>query len=116
MVVLAAVVVLAAAVDVVGAAVAVVGAAVDVAAAVVVEGAAMIVVPWSRKWQSTPVFLPGESCGQSSLGGYSQWGHKRVGRDWASQQQRKTKWCMNKTGIARGKFIHELSISDHSLE
>ena len=24
-----------------------------------------------------PVFLPGESHGQSSLGGYSPWGHKR---------------------------------------
>ena len=33
-------------------------------------------VPWSRKWQSTPVFLPGESHGQRSLVGYSPWGHK----------------------------------------
>ena len=32
--------------------------------------------PWRRKWQPTPVFLPGESCGQSSLSGYSPWGHK----------------------------------------
>ena len=24
----------------------------------------------------TPVFLPGESCGQQSLAGYSPWGHK----------------------------------------
>ena len=32
--------------------------------------------PWRRKWQSTPVFLPGESHGQSSLAGYSPWGHK----------------------------------------
>ena len=28
-------------------------------------------MPWSRKWQPTPVFLPGESYGQRSLGGYS---------------------------------------------
>ena len=27
--------------------------------------------PWRRKWQSTPVFLPGESHGQKSLVGYS---------------------------------------------
>ena len=27
-------------------------------------------------WQPTPVFLPGESHGQRSLGGYSPWGHK----------------------------------------
>ena len=36
-------------------------------------------IPWRRKWQPTPVFLPGESPGQRSLVGYSQWGHKRVG-------------------------------------
>ena len=33
-------------------------------------------VPWSRKWQLTPVFLPREFYGQSSLAGYSPWGHK----------------------------------------
>ena len=33
-------------------------------------------IPWSRKWQSTPVFLSGESHGQRSLAGYSPWGHK----------------------------------------
>ena len=27
--------------------------------------------PWSRKWQSTPVFLPGKSLGQRSLTNYS---------------------------------------------
>ena len=31
-------------------------------------------IPWRRKWQATPVFLPGESHGQRSLGGYSPWG------------------------------------------
>ena len=33
-------------------------------------------VPWRRKWQPTPVFLPGESHGQRSLAGYSPRGHK----------------------------------------
>ena len=33
-------------------------------------------IPWRRKWQSTPVLLPGESHGQRSLVGYSPWGHK----------------------------------------
>ena len=28
-------------------------------------------IPWRRKWQLTPVFLPGESHGQWSLVGYS---------------------------------------------
>ena len=27
-------------------------------------------IPWRRKWQSTPVFLPRESHGQKSLVGY----------------------------------------------
>ena len=29
-----------------------------------------------RKWQPTPVFLPGEFHGQRTLVGYSSWGHK----------------------------------------
>ena len=28
-------------------------------------------IPWRRKWEPTPVFLPGESHGQRSLAGYS---------------------------------------------
>ena len=31
-----------------------------------------------RKWQPIPVFLPGKSHGQSSLVGYSPWGHKEL--------------------------------------
>ena len=33
-------------------------------------------IPSSKKWQPTPVFLPGESHGQRSLVGYSPWGCK----------------------------------------
>ena len=33
-------------------------------------------IPWRRKWQPTPVFLPGESHGWRSLLGYSPWGRK----------------------------------------
>ena len=33
-------------------------------------------IPWRRKWQPTPVFLPGKSHGQRSLVGYSPWGRK----------------------------------------
>ena len=29
---------------------------------------------WRRKWQPTPVFLPGESQGRGSLGGCRLWG------------------------------------------
>ena len=30
-------------------------------------------IPWRRKWQPTPVFLPGKSHGQRSLACYSPW-------------------------------------------
>ena len=33
-------------------------------------------IPWRRKRQPTPVFLPGEFHGQRSLAGYRPWGHK----------------------------------------
>ena len=33
-------------------------------------------IPWRRKRQSTPVFLPGKSYGQRSLVGFSPWGCK----------------------------------------
>ena len=33
-------------------------------------------IPWRRKWQAPPVFLPGESHRQRNLGGYSPWGYK----------------------------------------
>ena len=35
-------------------------------------------IPWRRAWQSTPVFLPGESHGQRSLVGYSPWSRKAL--------------------------------------
>ena len=33
---------------------------------------------WRRKWQPTPVFLPGESHGQRRLVVYSLWGCKEL--------------------------------------
>ena len=35
-------------------------------------------IPWRRKWQPTPVFVPGKSHGQRNLAGYSLWGHKEL--------------------------------------
>ena len=32
-------------------------------------------VSWRRKWQPTPIFLPGESQGRESLVGCCLWGH-----------------------------------------
>ena len=44
-------------------------------------------IPWRKKWQPTPVFLPGKSQGQRRLAGYSPWGLKRVRHNWATKQQ-----------------------------
>ena len=39
-------------------------------------------IPWRRKWQPTPVFLPGKSHGQRSLAGYSLWSCKELDKTW----------------------------------
>ena len=44
--------------------------------------------PWRRKWQSTPVFLPGKSHGQRSLAGYCLWG---------CRESDTIEWLKNKT-------------------
>ena len=43
-------------------------------------------IPWRRKWQHTPVCLPGISHGQRNLTGYSLWGHRRAGNDLGTKQ------------------------------
>ena len=44
--------------------------------------------PLEKKWQPTPVLLPGKSHGQRSLAGYSPGGdRKRVRHDLATEQQ-----------------------------
>ena len=35
-------------------------------------------IPWRRKQQPAPVFLPGKCHGQRSLAGYSSWGSKEL--------------------------------------
>ena len=35
-------------------------------------------ISWRKAWQTTPVFLPGESHGQRSLAGYSLWDHMEL--------------------------------------
>ena len=54
-------------------------------------------IPWRRKWQPTPVFLPGKSHGQRSLGDHSLWSRKRVRHNLGTEWQRtasitKTAW------------------------
>ena len=45
-------------------------------------------IPWRRKWQSTPVFLPGKSHGQRSLVGHRLKGLKLVGHDLVAEYAR----------------------------
>ena len=49
-------------------------------------------IPWCRKWQPAPVFLPGKFHGQRSLACYGPRGHK----EWDPTEQRERKAC--KTG------------------
>ena len=47
---------------------------------------------WRRKWQPTPVFLPGESQGQGSLVGCHLWGRRESDTTEPTQQQQQHKW------------------------
>ena len=58
-------------------------------------------IPWGKKWQPTPVFLPRDSHGQKSLVGYSPWGH-RVGLNWA---------CMCAEEPKKISYLSSLNIS-----
>ena len=57
-------------------------------------------VPWRRKWQPTPVFLPGESQGQRNLVSYSPWGHKRVRHDLMTKQRQQDLYIHGWSGIS----------------
>ena len=47
-------------------------------------------IPWRRKWQPTPVFLPGEFYGQRNLAGYSPWSCKESDTtQWLTHYQEK---------------------------
>ena len=44
-------------------------------------------IPWRRKWQPTPVLLPGKSHGPRSLVGCSPRGRQRIEHDLVTKQQ-----------------------------
>ena len=48
---------------------------------------------WKRKWQPTPVFLPGESQGRRSLVGCRLWGRTESDTTEATQQQQQWSQC-----------------------
>ena len=45
-------------------------------------------IPWRRKCQPTPVFLPGKSHGWRSLASYSPLGHKRARHNLVTEKQK----------------------------
>ena len=45
-------------------------------------------IDWTRAWQPTPVFLPGECHGQRSLAGYSPWDGKDLDMTEATEHAR----------------------------
>ena len=47
-------------------------------------------IPWKRKWQPIPVFLPGKSHGQRSLVGWSRWDCKESDVTLVTKQQQNT--------------------------
>ena len=49
-------------------------------------------IPWRRKWQPTPVFLPGKLHRQRSLGSYSTWAHKESDTTEQPKQQQLCPW------------------------
>ena len=55
------------------------------------------IMHWRRKWQPTPVFLPGESQGRGSLVGCHLWGRTELDTAEVTQQQQQQ---MNKTMIS----------------
>jgi len=47
---------------------------------------------WRRKWQPTPVFLPGKFHGHRSLVGLQSMGLQRAGHDLATKQQQQQQY------------------------
>ena len=73
---------------------------------------------WRRKWQPTPVFLPGESQGQGSLVGYCLWGHTES--DTTEVTQHSIRHFFNMAIVFVESFAFKANVSysyysDHSL-
>ena len=67
---------------------------------------------WRRKWQPTPVFLPGEAQGQGSLVGHRLWGRTEPDTTEATkqQQQHTSSQCSQSTRLMWG-LRYELRLS-----
>ena len=76
-------------------------------------------IPWRRKWQPTPVFLPGETHGRRSLAGYSPWSRKQsdtlsnLAQHLHSAGRRGVAWTLL---LGAGAFPSQLLGAEHSLQ
>ena len=59
-------------------------------------------IPKRRKWQPTPVFLPGESPWTEEPGSYSPRGHKKLDMTEHTHKEMK-KWCTNTQPLSKEK-------------
>ena len=65
---------------------------------------------WRRKWQPTPVFLPGESHGWRSLVGYSPWGRTELDTTEATWQQEEVELVFLQPWISFNGLFHILRL------
>ena len=70
-------------------------------------------IPWRRRWQPTPVFLPGESHGQRSLVVYSPWDHKESDMTEATQHMG-THGVYRRLANSRGRLGWYIVVSSRS--
>ena len=65
--------------------------------------------PGRRKWQPTPIFLPGESLWAEEPGGLQSVGLQRVGQDLVTKQQILlwTRLCVGSTYQSRGRYFKD---------
>ena len=59
---------------------------------------------WRRKWQPTPVFLPGESQGRGSLAGCCLWGRTESDTTEVTYQQQSSRDLFKKIRDTKGTF------------
>ena len=59
---------------------------------------------WRRKWQPTPLFLPGESQGRGSLVGCRLWG-RRVRHDWSDLAAAAAVWIPGDGGLPKSTSV-----------
>ena len=79
---------------------------------------------WRRKWQPTPVFLPGESQGWGSLVGCRLWGHTELDTAEVTQQQqqviksqknKRLTWCnLSNSFVKIPEMIHKRPTTGNS--